>query len=117
MSSSEFDFEILKEVTGNDPTFEREILEEYLQASERLLERQQVHLENGDARELLRAAHSLRGSSLTMGATRLGELATEIESSAEDHQLTRAASLLEHAVSEFAALRPVLETHSTRLAA
>jgi histidine phosphotransfer protein HptB len=117
MPSPEFNFDTLNEVTGGDPTFEREILEEFLELVDKLIAQQQACLGSADAYGLERAAHSLKGSSSTIGATRLGELGKEIEEFAHDQQLPRAVAKLEQALQEFAALKPVLEQHIKRLAA
>jgi HPt (histidine-containing phosphotransfer) domain-containing protein len=117
MSDPRFDFSVLSEITGDDRAFERELLTEYIQTSENLLERQRSCLEVHDAKELERAAHSLKGSSLTTGATRLGELAADIERFAREGRLPSAVSVLDQAVREFAGLRTILESHIQRLAA
>lgn len=117
MPEPEFDFNVLSDVTGDDPTFERELLGEFLQGAEDLIDRHRTHLASGDLEQLTRAAHSLKGSSLTMGATRLGGLAKEVEQAARAADLARATALVDDAVREFAALRPLLESHMKRLAA
>lgn len=117
MSEAEFDFNVLSDVTGGDTEFERDLLGEYLSGTTGLLERHRALLESGDFEQLQRVAHSLKGSSLTMGATRLGALAKELEQSARVGDLARSTALVEDAVREFAALRVVLEKHIQRLAA
>ncbi len=117
MADPQFDFQVLREVTGDDPAFERELLEEYLQNTAELLERQRVALEARNANGLERSAHSMKGSSLTLGAGSLGQCAAEIEQFARAQQLERCVAVLDRAVREFGELRPLLEVHMKRLAA
>ncbi len=117
MADPRFDFKVLSEVTGDDPAFERELLEEFLHATRDLLERQRGAAEAGDVGTLEKAAHSMKGSSRTLGAEGLGRYASEIESFAHNRDLAHAVASLQHAVDEFAKLQPVLEQHMKRLAA
>jgi HPt (histidine-containing phosphotransfer) domain-containing protein len=117
MADPRFDFSVLSEITGDDAVFERELLVEYIQTSADLIERQRECLDVQDAKELERAAHSLKGSSLTTGALRLGGLAADIERFARSGHLPNAVGTLEQAVREFAELKLVLESHIQRLAA
>ena len=53
------------------------------------------HLAGGDARDAERLAHSLKGASLTLGATHLAALAREMESLARDGRTTALSPLVE----------------------
>jgi HPt (histidine-containing phosphotransfer) domain-containing protein len=117
MSESQFDFHVLSDVTGDDPEFTRDLLGEYLQGAADLLDKHRAHVASGDLQELQRVAHSLKGSSLTIGAMRLGTLAKEAEQAARGADLARTTALVDDAVREFAALRALLEQHIQRLAA
>ncbi len=117
MADPRFDFKVLSEVTGDDPAFERELLEEYLHTTEDLIARQRDAAEAGDTTGLERAAHSMKGSSRTLGAEGMGRYAGEVEQFARNRDLDKAVASLQRAVAEFGALRPLLEQHMKRLAA
>jgi len=67
-----------------DPEFLRESLDEFTENARTLL-RDLIGADGAnDTAEVIRASHRLAGSSLTIGATSLGALASKIEASAED---------------------------------
>lgn len=80
-SPADFDFERLASISGGDAEFERELAGEYLAQSQQLLLQIAQSLEIGDGATLRRAAHTLKGSSLTVGAEALGALGAELERS------------------------------------
>jgi HPt (histidine-containing phosphotransfer) domain-containing protein len=55
----------------------------------------------GDAAKLEKAAHSLKGSSLTIGATRMGQLTAEIERCGREKVLGDVDSLIAQLEHEF----------------
>ncbi len=75
----EFDLEQLSAITGGDPDFEREVLEEYLACTPADMEHIRASIAAADAAELGRCAHALKGSSATIGAAALAALARELE--------------------------------------
>lgn len=75
-----FDYQTLRQLRelddGDDTTFLRELFESYLQCAEESLEL----LRNGDDCEAARrAAHSLTGSSLNVGAVCVAQIARQLE--------------------------------------
>jgi len=80
-SPADFDFERLASISGGDAEFERELAGEYLAQSQQLLVQIAQSLKIGDGATLRRAAHTLKGSSLTVGAEALGALGAELERS------------------------------------
>ncbi len=117
MPSSRFDPRALADISGGDVAFERELLEEYLATTDTLIAAQRSAIDAGDVRTLERSAHSMKGSSRTIGAELLGQLGQDIEASARSGDLARALAGLDRAVQEFAALRGDIEGHLRRLAA
>ncbi|HXG24235.1 MAG TPA: Hpt domain-containing protein, partial [Chthonomonadales bacterium] len=91
----ELDVKQLYKATGGDPEFVQELLAEYLCTAGGTLARIEAAVESGDATELRAAAHALKGSSLTLGATVLASLSKEMENLAKDGKVDRAAGLLE----------------------
>jgi signal transduction histidine kinase/PleD family two-component response regulator/HPt (histidine-containing phosphotransfer) domain-containing protein len=77
-------------------------------ASSRLGELREA-VEAGDTAGVGRVAHTLKGSSGNMGATRMSEICAEIEESGASGDLARAPGLLEGLEEEFGRVRPALE--------
>src|SRR2546421_1639212 len=78
---------------GDGPGGLPEMIALFLQESTARLGRVRLALERGDARELERAAHSIKGSAGTFGAHRVRELADRIEQAARGEALGEAAGL------------------------
>jgi two-component system, sensor histidine kinase and response regulator len=63
----------------------------------------------GDAAGVERVAHTLKGSSGNMGATRMSAICAELQDVGGSGDLSRAAGLLEGLEEEFGRVRPALE--------
>jgi two-component system, sensor histidine kinase and response regulator len=63
----------------------------------------------GDAAGVERTAHTLKGSSGNMGATRMSAICSELQDVGGSGDLSRAAGLLEGLEEEFGRVRPALE--------
>ena len=63
----------------SDGSFLRELIEIYLQDTPLRLADLDAALSKGDAQALMRAAHTIKGSSSNFGAAKLSHLAREIE--------------------------------------
>lgn len=100
-------YDELKETTGSD--FVDELVETYLDDAPRLLEELKSSLEAQDAETFRRAAHSLKSSSATFGASRLSGLARELEMLAKDQKLSEAASMLPGVEQAFQAVEAELK--------
>lgn len=83
-----------EQLAGPDPVFER-ILGLYLRELPGRMTAIRSAVEQGDAQALRDAAHSLRGSSATLGATLAAELSEALESGAVAGDLAPAPELLE----------------------
>ena len=77
-------------------------------------ERLRVLRKADDAVQLMNAAHSFKGSSSNMGATRLAELCNELEQRAKDQQLSGIEKLVGEIDGEFAIVRPLYEAERQR---
>jgi HPt (histidine-containing phosphotransfer) domain-containing protein len=73
------DQERLSEVTGGDREFERELLGEFLHSTPEMLTRILAAARGSDPDVLRKAAHAVKGSSLTIGGDELGHLCHEVE--------------------------------------
>ena len=91
--AAKFDLARLAEISGGDVEFEQEIAGEYLAQARELCEQAARALETHDAVALSRAAHTLKGSSRTVGAEGVAQLAAELEASAADSTQAAASSL------------------------
>ncbi|MET1069042.1 MAG: Hpt domain-containing protein [Pseudomonas prosekii] len=77
-------------------------------------ERLRVLRKADDAVQLMNAAHSFKGSSSNMGATRLAELCNELEQRAKDQKLSGIEKLVGEIDGEFAIVRPLYEAERQR---
>jgi HPt (histidine-containing phosphotransfer) domain-containing protein len=69
----------LRESTGGDIGFVRELIETYLADTPVQLDAMTAAVEADDAEALVRPAHTLKSSSATVGAMRLSSVARELE--------------------------------------
>jgi signal transduction histidine kinase/DNA-binding response OmpR family regulator len=86
------------------------LIEEFYQDTDRLLGQARQALEQGDADELRRAAHSIKSTGATFGATTLSVVARELEYLARDGELEGAAEQITLMEAEFARAWTELET-------
>jgi len=69
----------LRESTGGDDDFVRELVEAYVSEAVGYLEAMSVAAAGGDAQAIVRPAHTLKSSSATLGAMRLSAISRGIE--------------------------------------
>jgi HPt (histidine-containing phosphotransfer) domain-containing protein len=82
--SAQLDLERLLEISGGETEFEREIVAEYLEQTRALFQSARRALETNDAAVLRRVAHTVKGSSRTIGAEGVAALAAALEESIGD---------------------------------
>ncbi len=75
-------FANLLEITGGDLAFVDELVDTYLEDGAAQLEALTDGLASGEPQALVRSAHSLKSSSLNVGALALGELCRDLEEAA-----------------------------------
>jgi HPt (histidine-containing phosphotransfer) domain-containing protein len=75
-------FANLLEMTGGDQSFVDELVDTYLEEGDRLVEDLVVAAAGGAVADMVRPAHSLKSSSLNVGALELGELCRRLEEDA-----------------------------------
>ena len=110
-SAAEFDFARLVSISGGDAEFESEIAGEYLAQTRQLLVQLADALGNGDVATLRRAAHTLKGSSLTIGAVTLGAIGVELERSGGPADPTTTTQCLARAQAALAATELLLDDY------
>jgi two-component system sensor histidine kinase BarA len=84
-------FANLVEMTGGEMDFVDELVDTYLEDGERQVAALQAATGAGDVEALVRPAHSLKSSSLNVGALGLGELGRQLEEAARTGAVADAA--------------------------
>ena len=91
----------LRESVGGDPEFLGELVDEFLQDAPTQLEALREAASSGDATTARRAAHTLKGNSLTFGARKLASLCQDAETAASADDLTAVLSRLDEIDAEW----------------
>jgi len=107
--SAEFDLKRLAEISGGDGEFEREIAGEYVSQSRTLLDDLSRAIESGDPSALRRTAHTLKGSSRTIGAQGVAGLAAQIERLDPTTNAEAAAAVLGRARASLSVVEQTLD--------
>jgi CheY-like chemotaxis protein/HPt (histidine-containing phosphotransfer) domain-containing protein len=94
-----------------------ELIETFLENTPHLLATARAAIAGGSAADLLRAAHTLKGSCSNFGAQRLGAACARLEECAERNDTAEAGGLLAEVEREFAIVRSALEVHRSNSAA
>ena len=84
------------------------LITHFIQDTPNQLARMQTSLSQGDACGLAEAAHTLKGSSSNLGATRMQQLCAELEALGRSTKLNHAGERLPALGAEFAAVQPIL---------
>jgi CheY-like chemotaxis protein len=87
-----------------------DLIEGFFEDADRLLQEARQALAQGQVDELLRASHTLKSTSATVGAMALSAVAREMEQAARDGVLEGAAGQITQAEVEFARAKTALET-------
>ncbi len=98
--------ESLRELGGDD--FLTQVIDEFLADAPNLLAALRRSLEQDDADELRRAAHTLKSNGATFGAEEFSELCRELEEAAKSGQLAGAPALADRIEREYARVEEAL---------
>ncbi len=113
-----FDFSRIRQIFGAIDEEAIEFIRKFIVVAPRHLAAIDSALERGDMPAALHAAHTLKGAARSVGAGRLGEVASDVQDAAEAADIETAqimASLLAPTYDEMeAALRPCLRIFSPR---
>jgi len=85
------------------PDVRRKLMSVYISSAPPLMDAIKAAVGNGDALALKDAAHSMKSSSLSIGALKFGKTCGELEQLGRDNSLADASALLVRAESEFIA--------------
>jgi two-component system sensor histidine kinase/response regulator len=113
----DLDLERLQLVTDGESALEDELLGLFLESARETLDDLRSALEAGNARLLRAHAHALKGSSLTIGAIALGELAGELERFGDTSDLASAYGALLSADAAFERMASAIHTRRLTAAA
>lgn len=100
--------ESLRALSPGDPVFLRELITIYLEDTPRRLAEVESALAKGDGLLLVRAAHTIKGSSGNFGATTLAKLAQEIEAYGKSGDFAGAGAALPAFKTEYARVNAAL---------
>ncbi len=89
---SVIDFEQLHQLSGQDPEFELELLQLFIEDSLTQLEILGTAIANQDTESIRNIAHYLKGASANLGANSMYRSAFQLETAARDQQLDNAES-------------------------
>ena len=101
-------YDALLKMTGDDHAFVDDLIDTYLADAVDQLAALDAAIEAADATALTRPAHSLKSSSLNVGALELGRLGRELEEQGRAGQLDGAAERVAAAHRQFEAVRTAL---------
>ena len=93
-------WDYLHDLSEGDEVFERQILEVYLKTTPAIMQSLGEALRSNSFQAIVRLAHTLRGSSRSIGANQFGDLCQEVESLAEQNQAYRHLDRLERQFNE-----------------
>ena len=98
----------LRALSPDDPAFLRELIDIYLEDSPKRFAEIEASLAKNDGPTLVRAAHTIKGSSGNFGATHLARLALEVEMHGKAGNLDAAAAVVPALKDEFGRVRDAL---------
>jgi HPt (histidine-containing phosphotransfer) domain-containing protein len=93
---------------ADDRAFVVELIDTFLRDAPALLETLRGSLEDAEAEQLRRTAHTLKSNGQVFGATRLAELCQELEGVAKTNTLATAPELLAQVDAEYARVEEAL---------
>ena len=104
----------LLEMVGDDSAFVDDIVDTYLRDAPDQVTGMRTALAQGDLETLGRHAHTLKGNSLTVGATALASIARELEERARAGDSADAGSRIEDASAELGRVAITLDAARLR---
>jgi HPt (histidine-containing phosphotransfer) domain-containing protein len=104
----------LLEMVGDDSAFVDDIVDTYLREAPEQLTGMRTALAASDHVTLSRHAHTLKGNSLTVGATALAAIARDLEERARAGDAADAGPTIDDAAAEFGRVATALEAARVR---
>jgi two-component system sensor histidine kinase/response regulator len=103
------DLRHLKDLTGGDKDFEREIIDLFLKDTSHHLIRLEAAIKEVDSSSIEALAHSIKGAAANVGAEKFRKLAQELELKGNACSLHDAAEDFDHLMSAFAEVKRFFE--------
>ncbi|MFT4886117.1 MAG: HPt (histidine-containing phosphotransfer) domain-containing protein [Pseudohongiellaceae bacterium] len=100
----------LKEILADDFNV---LVTSYLEDAQARIKKLQLAIEDADAAVIKAEAHSLKGSSLNLGARSLPELCSQLESCGDTDSLEDTPALFSQIENEFLRVETVLSQHAS----
>ncbi len=101
----QIDREYLKEISGGDVEFEQDLIHTFLESAPALIESFRSASESADSTAARHAAHTLKGSSRSVGAVAFANVCEEAEKAARAEEIEACRQLAGSIESAFEALR------------
>ena len=86
-----------------------QIIAAYLQDTPNLIRQIEAALAANDIEALTRSAHSLKSTCMSLGVTRVSQIARDIEFAGKSNSIAGCSSLLAALTAEYAAAEPLLQ--------
>jgi PAS domain S-box-containing protein len=100
-----FDTEQAKRIAIGNAAILKMILDKFVEDTPKQFEKLVIAFNNNNIKEIERITHSLKGSSRSVGASRLGEIAFQAEQLTHDHEFRAAEQMLKPLKEEFSQLQ------------
>jgi len=110
-------FESLRASVSDDAAFLAGLIADYLEDAQDHIETMRRAVDQNDANQLERTAHSLKSTSETVGAMALAETCRTVEALAHDGQVDDAAQHVQAAADQFDGVEGTLRDHQAALEA
>lgn len=104
-----FDLQRFTEMSLGDVSFQRELLMDYFEDLEQRLEKLSEQFEKKDLENVMKEVHTIKGSSFSLGATRIGEEALGIELSAKSNDLESVSQRLQTLKNAFVQTKEIVK--------
>lgn len=104
-----FDFERLKQISLGDEAFEKDLLSDYLIDADLKMQLLRELLSSADIKKIVDVAHTLKGSSYSVGAKLVGDEALGIELSAKNNDLENVEDRLPKLAKSIRETREILQ--------
>ncbi len=101
----------LNDFTDGNAESLRELVTLYLEQTNKQIEELGAAVQNGQAQEVRRLAHSCAGASATCGMVKIVPLLRELERLGQENRLTNAAQVCQQATTEFNRIRKFLAAY------
>jgi HPt (histidine-containing phosphotransfer) domain-containing protein len=103
-ADNQIDREYLSEISGGDADFEQDLIQTFLEAAPGLIESFRLAAESNDPVRARHAAHTLKGSSRSIGATTFATVCEEGEKAAREDDMSACRVLSQSIQDAFNAL-------------